>query len=441
MSIDEFTKTFDGDVIRATDDVYGEIAAVSQHASVPDVIVRPRSANGVAQAIRHATHNGLELSVRCGGHGVTPHTDLDGVLIDLCLMNGVEILEDGRVRIGGGAIWGDVAKALEPHELVITAGDTKNVGVGGLTLGGGIGLFVRKWGLAIDNLVEAQVVTAKGDVLIANNETNADLFWGLRGGGGNFGIVTSFTFQAQSLNGVVAGMLVFDDDAFADVVKTWRDIMRAAPVELNGTLMTMPEMGPGIPATTSLFVVYAGDDVDAVVETVRPLLELDGFQRHDIARKSYCDVLFDGMPPPPDIRIATRNGLVKDLQDEAVDVLAELRTKYPMSITLLRWMQGAFNDVAKDATAFAWRDGEVMVMFAPFFPATEPITADERAAADWQRFEKYADGSYGNFLNESGPAWVIESIYSPETYGELRKLKSIYDPENLFHQNNNVVPA
>ena len=198
--------------------------------------------------------------MRSGGHSPLGHsTNTGGMVIDLAHLDAVDVLDADRrlVRVGGGSTWGKVAAVLEPYGWALTSGDTADVGVGGLTLGGGMGWMVRRHGLAIDNLVGARVVTADGRLVTASADENSDLFWALRGGGGNFGVVVDFDFVAQPVGTVHYGTVTYQVDDPADLIRRWRNAMRLAPEELSSTLALMPQM-PGAPRTANLLLCYAG---------------------------------------------------------------------------------------------------------------------------------------------------------------------------------------
>src|SRR5690606_30919017 len=254
---------------------YDDLRNVFNQTGNPAVIVRPKNTDEIAGAIRFAQDNQLKLSVRSGGHGATGLSTNDGgLVIDLSHFNSVEVLDPAQrlVRIGTGAKWGDVAQALAPHGLAISSGDTLSVGVGGLTLGGGIGWMVRKYGLAIDNLVAADVVTANGELVRASKDENPDLLWALEGGGGNFGVVTAFEFVAQPVRKVFFGNIVYGLDNLAELIAGWRDGMRKAPEELTTMLVTLPSF-MGMPPAAIVMCCYAGDDQAAADKALKPFRE------------------------------------------------------------------------------------------------------------------------------------------------------------------------
>ena len=258
---------FAGSILLPDSEEYPAAATAYGVLGSPALVARPSSAADVAAAIGYARAQGLPLSVRSGGHTLFS-TNNGGMVLDLAHISDVEVLGDGLVRVGGGAVWGDVARALQPYGLAISSGDTYSVGVGGLTLGGGIGWMVRQQGLALDNLREAEVVLPSGAVVTASDTSEPELFWALRGGGGNFGVVTRFTFQAHPLPGVVAGAINVDPERLADTLRGWRDVMRQSPEELNSTVIAMPAFGPEMPAVTQMLVCFGGNDVDEAMRAI-----------------------------------------------------------------------------------------------------------------------------------------------------------------------------
>src|SRR4051794_26258768 len=244
----------------------------------PGLVVRPRDPDEVAAVLSRAARDDLQVSVRSGGHSPLDHgAGTREVMIDLARWDGVEVLDAARrlVRVGGGATWGRVAAALDPLDWGISAGDTRSVGVGGLTLGGGVGWMVRRDGLAIDNLVGARVVTADGRLLTTSEDEHPDLFWALRGGGGNFGVAVDLDFLAQPVSTVHFGTVTYRLDDPADLLGRWRDAMRVAPEELSSTLALTPRI-PGTPPSAMVLLCYAGEPGTTVSEAnaaIEPLLE------------------------------------------------------------------------------------------------------------------------------------------------------------------------
>jgi FAD/FMN-containing dehydrogenase len=403
----------------------------------PEAVVRPRTADEVAVAVGLAAAAGLPIAVRSGGHGLMPVDD--GLVVDLAEFTAVEIGPDGLVTVGGGARWGDVAAALAPHGLAISSGDTREVGVGGLALGGGIGWLVRGHGLTIDALREVELVTAAGEVLRANADEHPDVFWALRGGGGNFGVATRFVFQASPADGLVGGHVLFDESDVPAVLRAWRDIMRAGPDELNSTLMVMPPFAPEMPAGPKLAVALQGSE-QHLRELLEPLLSLPSVTEVSLAPVAYGDLLEDAPPGRPPFLFIGGNGFVPDLSDEALDAIAAAYDRDVPTMILLRALGGEFSRVAPDATAIAHRDAEALLIVNGVLP---PDTAPERIAAAKEGSDAalaFTSGTYGNFSVERGEE-VIASMYPPATLERLRRVKAELDPDNLFRQNHNITPA
>jgi FAD/FMN-containing dehydrogenase len=405
----------------------------------PVAVVRPETPEQVGEALRFAAAEGIGVGIRSGGHG-SGHFDNDGgLVIELSNLAGIEV--DGTtVRIGGGALWGDVAAELARHDLAITSGDTKSVGVGGLTLGGGVGWLVREYGLALDSLIAAEVVLASGGVVTASADEHPDLFWALRGGGGNFGVVTTFVFEAHKLDGVVFGTLTYAVDAAADVLKGWRDVMREAPEKFNSTFLVMPAMGPGMEAAAQIIVLHPGRVVAAVEPHLVSLRALPGYRSEDVGAKDYADALDDPHPFEGEMPTITGdNGFAADLNDETIDALVAAHASLAAGVLMVRYLRGAFNRVPADATAWAFRDAEAMLMLAAFLPPNSPRELIDGVHATWKPVLPFTAGTYGNFAQEVGDD-MTSLIYPPATLKRLREVKRTYDPHNLLSRNHNVVP-
>jgi FAD/FMN-containing dehydrogenase len=441
MSLTETDLT--AEVLRPGDEGYDDAARVFFAIGRPDLVVRPRDVGEVAAAIRHAVRRDLVVSVRSGGHGPLGHaTNTGGMVIDLAHLDAVDVLDADRrlVRVGGGATWGAVAAALDAHGWALTSGDTTGVGVGGLTLGGGIGWLVRRHGLAIDNLVGARVVTADGRLVSTSAEVHPDLFWALRGGGGNFGVVVDFDFVAQPVSTVHHGTVTYQLDDPANLLRCWRDAMRSAPEELTSTLVLMPRV-PGAPRTATVLLCYAGSpgtvvsDADRAIE---PLLELGTVTAASIKECRYAEVLEDAQHPPG-VRLVGRNALVPTLGDGVITAIDQLSGTAPVVIAV-RSLGGAFARVPSDATAFAHRDAETMVVCGLLLPESATDADVERALEPWRVVAAYGTGTYINFQG-SATAEDLAAAYPPATYARLAEVKRAYDPGNLFALNHNIDPA
>ncbi|MFN8419974.1 MAG: FAD-binding oxidoreductase [Anaerolineae bacterium] len=440
-SLETLKQDFSGDVILPEDNNYEQVRNAYIYKGSPAVVLRPNNAADVAAAIRYAKDRGLLLSIRSGGHSNAGHsTNNGGCVIDLSGINQVEVIDTAKhiVRVGAGAKWGNVAKALQPHHLAISSGDTVSVGVGGLTQGGGIGWMVRQHGLAIDSLVAAEIVTADGSILRASASENPDLFWGIRGGGGNFGVVTNFEFEAHPVGKVHAGVIMYALDDVPALVKGWRDYMRVAPEELSSALLLMPNFAE-FPPGAMVLVCYAGDDATATMKALDPLLKIAPVLQQHVNEKEYADVLEEARPPAG-IRILVRNAFVPEFTDDLVTTIAAAYAKSGTPALQIRSLGGAMNRVSADATAFAHRNAEVLFIAAMFLPPDADDALIKTALKPWDAISYTATGAYIGFF-DSATAKEVAAIYPPATYQRLARLKKQYDPQNTFNQNYNVTPA
>lgn len=432
------------ETLRPGDDGYDDAARAFFAAGAPALVVRPRGPDDLARAVTHAVRLDLAVSVRSGGHSPLGHsTNTGGMVIDLAHLDAVEVLDTERriVRVGGGATWGKVAATLDPLGWALTAGDTADVGVGGLTLGGGIGWMVRRHGLTIDNLVAARVVTADGRLLTASAAEHPDLFWALRGGGGNFGIVVDFDFVAQPVSTVHHGTVTYRLDDPTAFLAGWRDAMRTAPEELSSTLVLPPTM-PGAPASAMVLLCHIGAPSATVAEAdaaIEPLLELGTVTDATIAERRYAEILEDAQLPPG-VRLVARNTLVPTLDDDVIAAIDRFHSTPAPTAIAVRSLGGAFGRVPRDATAFAHRDAEAMVVGGLILPDTATAADVEQALVPWRAVAAHGTGSYIGF-QASATAEDLAAAYPPATYARLAAVKRTYDPDNVFALNHNVEPA
>jgi FAD/FMN-containing dehydrogenase len=436
------------DALRPGDNGYDDATRTFFATGFPALVVRPREPEEVAAAIAHAVSRDLAVSVRSGGHSPVGHsTDTGGMVIDLRNFNGVEVVDEGRrlVRVGGGATWGGVAAALEPFGWALTAGDTSDVGVGGLTLGGGIGWMVRQYGLAIDNLVGARLVTADGRLLTASPDEHAELFWALRGGGGNFGVVIDFDFIAQPVSTVQFGTVTYRLDDASSLVTRWRDAMRAAPDQLSSTL-ALPPARPGDEDPCGFVLLCYADGTDAgearetdIDRAIEPLFELGTVTMAEIAECNYAEILENAVRPAG-FRLVTRNTLVSRLDDDVIAQIGRLHSAAVPTAVAVRSLGGAFARVPDDATAFAHRDAEAMIVVLLMLPDTATDAEVSEALRPWHALSRRGMGTYINFQG-SATAADVAAAYPPATYARLAAVKAAYDPENRFARNHNIKPA
>ncbi|MGW6198012.1 FAD-binding oxidoreductase [Kribbella sp. NPDC055110] len=434
---------FAGEIVGPDDAGYDAASRTVLVGGSPAYVLRPATVEDVRKAVRYAAGSGLPLAVRGGGHAFPGFgTNDGGVVIDLVDLAGIELVDKDKhvVRIGGGATWGQVAAALAPHGLAISSGDTKSVGVGGLTLTGGIGWKVRKYGLALDSLVAAEVVTANGDVVRASADENQELFWAIRGGGGNFGIVTAFEFAAHPTTDIHFGKVVFPANEIAEVLPRWAEYLRTAPAELTSIASFANPFFGGPEAPLEIQVAYDGDDAELAAQAIDPIRALGTVLADDVTLTPYAEVLVDGAVPPPGIQFATRSAFVdKDSVPEVLRILVEAGTSQGSPVIAIRSVGVAVAQVADDATAYAHRQAELM--FVTMTVGPPPVIEASRPARQqlWDRLSPQVSGAYANFLSDAEDADVA-AVYPAKTYERLAAVKREYDPENVFAGNHNVRP-
>ena len=442
-TLESLSRDFSGDIIEAAHPDYATAAATILATGAPAVILRPSSVGGVQAAVKYAAASGLPLAVRGGGHSFSGFSTNDGgIVIDLSLLAGVEVVDGGWhvVRVGGGATWGQVAAALAPHKLAISSGDTNGVGVGGLTLGGGLGWKVRRYGLALDALVRVEIVTADGQVRTADEDENPELFWAVRGGGGNFGVVTAFEFAAHQTTDVYHGRIAFPAAEAETVIQGWAAYMRTAPEALTAIADFANPFAGGPQAPVEIFVTFDSDDRDAANAALGPIRHLGTVTDDDVTLKPYADVLVDGQNPPPGITLYTRNAFVEAAGvPEALRILTEVGANVGSPFITLRSVGGAMARVADDATAFAHRGAELMIGTAAIGPIPVVEAALPALDAVWDRLAPHTSGTYTNF-NTTATDADIAAAYPTDTYKRLAAAKRQYDPANLFSANYNVRP-
>ncbi|MGH1561636.1 FAD-binding oxidoreductase [Mumia sp. DW29H23] len=430
------TTITDDRVLRPGDDGY-DAARQVWNAMVdhrPAMIVRCRETSDVAAAVRLARSEGLEIGVRCGGHSVVGHAVPDGgLMIDLTPMRGVRVApRRRRAWVQGGALLGALDAATQPYGLATTAGNVSHTGVGGLTLGGGMGWLARKHGLTCDNLVSCELVTADGDVVRASEDENPELFWGLRGGGGNFGIVTEFELRLHETGTRALSVeLDFAAGGAAPAMARWRDLNATAPREATyaatvyDSVVTLGFVWIGDPA--------AGREHAQVLDALGPPLD------RRVVEMAYVDLqrredTLEGHA----LRRYWKGHYIRELPDAAIEVLV---AQDPTVAASVQAYGGAIAEVPDDATAYSQRDAAFEYVAAVRW--TDPAEDEERMAAaraSAARLVPYASGVYVNVLGDEG-AEGVRRAYPPEKLARLTALKDAYDPGNVFHLNQNIPPS
>lgn len=415
----------------------------------PLAIVRASTAADVAAAVTFARRTGYPLAVRSGGHSVAYLSMIDGaVVIDLSRMTGVSVDPATRTaRVQAGATSGNVARPAHGHGLALTTGDTASVGIGGLATGGGIGFMVRKYGLTIDHLLSAEVVTANGAIVTASPTEHADLFWAIRGGGGNVGIVTEFTFRLERVDQVLGGMLLLP--ANRAVLRGYLDYSVAAPDDLTtiANLMHAPP-APFVPAdrvgemVLAILVTWTGsiEDGQRALAPLRALAE----PMADLVQPMPYPAMYDFTAHQAAPHAASlRSMFAGDISDESLDaaLAAMAHASSPYSIVQFRGLGGAMARVPGDATAFAHRQSRYLVAAIALWLDAAENAAPHQAWTNrlWQAMRRDADGVYVNFLEAEG-AERVRDAYPAATFARLAAIKQQYDPTNLFRFNQNIPP-
>jgi FAD/FMN-containing dehydrogenase len=450
VAIENLRSTLRGRVITPADDDYDRARLVMFGGidGRPAAIARVADAADISRVIGAARESGFELAVRSGGHSAAGHSTTDGGLVlDLRELKNLEIDVDTRTAWAEAGLTAiEVTTAAAGHGLAIGFGDTGSVGIGGITLGGGVGYLVRKHGLTIDSLLAAEVVTADGRLLRVDSDTHPDLFWAIRGGGGNFGVATRFKFQLQPLDGIVGGMLFLP--ATADTVAGFIAAAEAAPEELStiANVMPAPPM-PFVPEAAhgklAIFglLTYAGD-ADAGERAIAPFRALATPLADMVRPMSYPEMF-----PPEDESYhptaISRNLLMDTIdRDVAQTIIDHLEASdASMRVAQLRVLGGAMARVPADATAYAHRSSRIMVNVASFYEGPDDRPVREAWVTDFATaLNQGNDGAYVNFLGDEGEARV-RAAYPGATWDRLASIKARYDPSNFFRRNQNVPPA
>jgi FAD/FMN-containing dehydrogenase len=453
-TVSAFEANLRGELIQPGDIRYDEARRVYNGMidKSPALIACCVDAADVQAAVNFAREHNLLLAIRGGGHSGAGLGSCDGgLVIDLSEMKGIRVdSSSGTVRVEGGCTWGDVDHAVHPFGLAVPTGFLSTTGVGGLTLGGGLGYLTRKYGLTIDNLLEVDMVLADGQFITANAVQNNDLFWAVRGGGGNFGVVTSFLFQGHPVKTVYGGPMFWEMEHAREVMRYWRDLILNGPEEINGWFgfHTVPpvDMFPGEHHMKKMAVItwcYTGslEDADRVFQPIRQVARV----AIDFAGPIPLPVLqslFDGLYPPG-LQWYWNADFFTDLSDDVIDLHIAHASQLPTvhSTMHLYPINGAAHRVGKNETAWSYREAN----FAQVIVGVDPDPANNTRMFQWSRdywsaLHPYsAGGAYVNMIMDEGQD-RIRSAYR-DNYPRLAQIKARYDPDNLFRVNQNIKPS
>lgn len=450
MLMTKLAKTLEGRVIVPEDTEYDEARALFYGGMDrrPAALARVADESDVARVVTFAREHGLELAVRGGGHSNAGHSTTEGgIVLDLRDMNALDIDVDGRTAWAQtGLTAADYTLATGSHGLATGFGDTGSVGIGGITLGGGVGYLVRKHGLTIDDLLAAEIVTADGGLLHVDAEQHQDLFWAIRGGGGNFGVATRFKFRLHELDSVVGGILMLP--ASAELVAEFIALAEAAPEKLStiANVMPAPPM-PFVPEEhhsrmiVMALMAYAGD-AEAGERALAPFRVLAEPIADMVKPMPYPEIY----PPEDDSYHPTavsRTMFIDTVDDDVADTIMQWLEGSDASLRVaqLRVLGGAMARVPSDATAFAHRASRIMVNVAAFYEGPEDKTVRDIWVEAFAAALRQTDtGAYVNFIGDEGPSPRCEPYPGP-TWARLVRIKTRYDPTNLFRLNQNIAPA
>ncbi len=447
--IEDLKKQLRGTLVLEKDKEYEEArkiynAMINKH---PGMIAYCVDVTDVVTCVNFARNNNVLLAIRGGGHnGGGLGLCNDGLVIDLSNIKNVRVnTKDNTVRVGGGNLWGEVDHVTHSFGLAIPAGIISSTGVGGLTLGGGVGHLSRKYGLTIDNLLEADMVLADGSIVTVNKDEYPDLFWAIRGGGGNFGIVISFKFQAHPLKSVIAGPTLWPIEKVEEIMEWYHSFIHITTEDLNGFIATMIIPGPPFPESLHLkkfcaiVWTYTGDknkfdEIFQVVRDKKPIFEFVGEMPYPALQ-----TLFDGMLPPG-LQWYWRGDYFTELGKEVRATHLKFGSKIPTPLSQMHLypISGAASRPGKSDTPWAYRDAK----YAGVVVGIDPDPANATKITDWCKsyydaLHPYsAGGSYSNFMMEEGQERVMASY--KHNYDRLVEIKTKYDPDNLFRVNQNI---
>jgi FAD/FMN-containing dehydrogenase len=453
LTLDTLRAQVRGDVVSPENEGYEEARKVFNGMidRRPSVVVRPANVGDIIAAVNFARESHLDLAIRGGGHSVPGFGTCDGgVVIDLSRMRGVRVDPAKRTaRAEGGATWGDFNAATNAFGLATTGGIISTTGVSGLTLGGGIGYLARGFGLSCDNLVSADVVTADGKFLVASEKENEDLFWALRGGGGNFGVVTSLEFKVHPVKDIYGGPMFYELKYIRDILNFYREYIADAPEEMG--VFPAFQIAPPLPfipekrhgdTFIAMVACWAGP-IDKGEKALKPFHDVAPVVAEHVGPMPYpaLNSAFDGLYPPG-LQHYWKANFVKELTDDAIEAHLVHGPKVPVlqSTMHIYPINGACHRVKPDDTAFAYRDANFATVIAGMWPDPSPNAANTKWVRDY--YDATAphseEGGYINFMSEDDQS-RIKANYKGN-YKRLVEVKKKYDPDNLFHVNQNIKP-
>ena len=453
-AIDQFRSSLRGELIEPKDDTY-EAARKVYNGMIdrrPRFIVRCSDVADIISSVKFARENGLRLAIRGGGHngGGLAVCD-DGLVIDLSRRRGIRVDPKQRtVQVESGCTWGDVDHAAHAFGLAVPSGIISTTGVAGLTLGGGHGYLTRKYGLTIDNLLAADMVLADGNLVTVNQSENEELYWAIRGGGGNFGVVTSFTFKAHPVTTVYAGPMLWYPEKAVEVMSWYREFSSKAPEDVYGFFLFVnvppaPPFPEKLHGKTMCGIIwcYSGP-IENAEKALSPVHRISPPELNFVGPMPFpaLQSLFDPLLPAG-LQWYWKGDFVNELNDEAIKLHVKYGTKLPSLLSTMHIypIDGAVQRIPKNATAFSYREAKWSMVIAGIDPNPANKESITRWAKDyWEALHPYsAGGAYVNFMMEEGQSRV-EATYR-DNYKRLSEIKRKYDPTNLFRVNQNIQPA
>lgn len=445
-SVDLLRSEMAGRVVEPNDGEYAECCEIwnGMITRRPALIAQCENTNDVVRAVRFAQNHGLLLSVRGGGHSAAGKALVDdGIVVDLSRMRDIEVDPEQRIaRAQGGATWADFDAATHEYGLATTGGLISTTGVGGLTLGGGFGWLMRSYGMSCDNLVSAEVVTAAGEVLNVSEAEHPDLLWGLRGGGGNFGVVTRLDFQLHPVHTVLGGMIVHPFERASEALRVYRDFVATIPESMTvyAPMMTDPD-GNRIVA----FIVCYNGDPEEGREILKPLIEWGPPVMVDLNPIPYPQMqqmLDEGFPSG--LHVYWRGDFIKSLTDDVIDTLVGRFSEVtsPLSALVIEQFGGASRRYSSDHSSFVHRSADFnLAIISRWDSDSDPEPHIAWARSVHESIQPYSIGVYINYVGYGENEDRVRAAYGPEIYDRLAALKATYDPENLFRSTQNIKPA